>query len=109
MKVKIYWQWDESQELLNKVNNSLEDLWLSDFMEVEVTLDENLKNELSISKEPALIIEEEAIDFKDTIVEWIIPSDEEIKSMFISIIWWWDEWGSWCSSGWCGTCATWCG
>ena len=45
MKVKIYWQWDESQELLNKVNNSLEDLWLSDFMEVEVTLDENLKNE----------------------------------------------------------------
>ena len=75
MKVKIYWQWDESQELLNKVNNSLEDLWLSDFMEVEVTLDENLKNELSISKEPALIIEEEAIDFKDTIFEWIIPSD----------------------------------
>ena len=73
MKVKIYWQWDESQELLNKVNNSLEDLWLSDFMEVEVTLDENLKNELSISKEPALIIEEEAIDFKDTIFEWIIP------------------------------------
>jgi hypothetical protein len=38
-------------------------------MEVEVTLDENLKNELSISKEPALIIEEEAIDFKDTIFE----------------------------------------
>ncbi|ATU05458.1 hypothetical protein BKN14_03320 [Candidatus Gracilibacteria bacterium HOT-871] len=109
MKVKIYGQGDESQELLNKVNNSLEDLGLSDFMEVEVTLDENLKNELSISKEPALIIEEEAIDFKDTIFEGIIPSDEEIKSMFISIIGGGDEGGSGCSSGGCGTCATGCG
>ena len=72
MKVKIYWEWAEAQELLNKVNNSLEDLWLSDFMEVEVTMDEELKNSLSISKTPALIIEEEAIDFRDTIFEWIV-------------------------------------
>lgn len=109
MKIKIYWDWDKTQELLDKVNNSLEDLWLSDFMEVEVTKDEELKNSLSITKQPALIIEEESIDFKDTIFEWIIPSDEEIKSMFISIIGWWDEWG--CSSGWsCGSCSTWgCG
>ena len=47
MKVKIYWEWAEAQELLDKVNNSLEDLWLSDFMEVEVTMDEELKNSLS--------------------------------------------------------------
>lgn len=107
MKVKIYWQWEETQELLNKVNNSLEELWLSDFLEVEVTNDENIKNELSITKEPALIIEEEAIDFKDTIFEWIIPSDEEIKSMFISIIWGWDG-GSCSSAGWCGSCSSWC-
>lgn len=107
MKVKIYWQWEETQELLNKVNNSLEELWLSDFLEVEVTNDENIKNELSITKEPALIIEEEAIDFKDTIFEWIIPSDEEIKSMFISIIWGWDA-GSCSSAGWCGSCSSWC-
>jgi hypothetical protein len=38
-------------------------------MDVEVTEDESLKNELSITKTPALIIEEEAIDFKDTIFE----------------------------------------
>jgi hypothetical protein len=38
-------------------------------MEVEVTMDEELKNSLSISKTPALIIEEEAIDFRDTIFE----------------------------------------
>lgn len=107
MRIKIFWQWTETQELLDKVNSSLEDLWLSDFMEVEVTTDENLKNELSISKEPALIIEEDAIDFRDTIFEWIIPSDEEIKSMFISIIWGWDAGG--CSSGSCGdcSCGTW--
>lgn len=107
MKVKIYWKWEETQELLNKVNNSLEELWLSDFLEVEVTNDESIKNELSITKEPALIIEEEAIDFKDTIFEWIIPSDEEIKSMFISIIWGWDGWS--CSSAWgCWSCSSWC-
>jgi hypothetical protein len=45
-----------------------------------------LKKELNITKEPALIVEEEAIDFKDTIFEGIIPESEEIKSMFISII-----------------------
>jgi hypothetical protein len=33
-----------------------------------------------------LIVEEEAIDFKDTIFEGIIPDEEELKSMFISII-----------------------
>lgn len=106
MKVKIFWQSGQIEELLNKVNNSLDELGLSDFMEVEVTNDENLKNELNIQKEPALIIEEEAIDFKDTIFEWIIPSDEEIKSMFISIIWWWD--GGSCNSGSCGSCSGWC-
>jgi hypothetical protein len=33
-----------------------------------------------------LIIEEESIDFKDTIFEGIIPEDDELKSMFISIV-----------------------
>lgn len=108
MKVKIFGSWEQTQELLDKVNNSLEDLGLSDFMEVEVTTDDSIKTELNITKEPALIIEEDAIDFRDTIFEGIIPNDEEIKSMFISIIWWWD-WG-WCSSGWCGSCSvSWCG
>ncbi|PZM81886.1 hypothetical protein DLH72_04915 [Candidatus Gracilibacteria bacterium] len=105
MKIKIYGDGDKTQELLDKVNNSLEDLGLSDFMEVEVTKDEELKNSLSITKQPALIIEEESIDFKDTIFEGIIPSDEEIKSMFISIIGGGDEGG--CSSGGsCGSCST---
>jgi hypothetical protein len=51
-----------------------------------------------------LIVEEESIEFKDTIFEWIIPEDDEIKSMFISIIGWWES-GWWCAPEWCGS---WC-
>ncbi len=105
MKVKIYWSNENTKELNTKVLNALEELGLSDFITIEVTNDENLKNELNINKEPALIVEEESIDFRDTIFEWIIPSDEEIKSMFISIIWWWESW----SSCWTwGSCWSWC-
>lgn len=107
MKIKIYWTEENTKELLNKVKISLDELGLSDFIEVETTNDEGLKNELNITKEPALIVEEESIEFKDTIFEWIIPEDEELKSMFISIIWWWDSW-SWCWPSDCWTCSSWC-
>jgi len=104
MKIIIYWSDENTKELNNKVLSSLEELWLSEFITIELSNDENLKNELNITKEPALIVEEESIDFRDTIFEWIIPNDEEIKSMFISIIGgseWWSScwtWGS-CGSG----------
>jgi len=107
MQIKIYWTEKNTKELLNKVNSSLDELGLSDFIKVEVTQDEALKNELNITKEPALIVEEEAIDFKDTIFEWIVPNDEELKSMFISIIWGWDVW-DWCGPSDCWTCSTGC-
>ncbi len=103
MKVKLYWSENSTKNLLTKVESSLEELWLKDFIQLELTNDEETKNELNIEKEPALIVEEESIDFKDTIFEWIEPSDEEIKSMFISIIWWWEGW--WCSPDGCGS---WC-
>lgn len=104
MKIKLFWNEENTKELLEKVNKSLEELWLTDFINVEITNDESIKNELNITKEPALIVEEESIDFKDTIFEWIIPSDEEIKSMFISIIGWWESESS-CAPGGCGS---WC-
>lgn len=103
MKVKIYWNNDDTKNLLEKVNFAIDELWLNDFINVEVTFDETLKNILNISKEPALIIEEESIDFKDIIFEWIIPEIDELKSMFISIIWW--EWTWWCNSW---NCHVWC-
>ena len=101
MKIKIYWTEKNTKELVNKVKVSLDELGLVDFIQVETTLSEKLKNELNIAKEPALIVEEEAIDFKDVIFEGLIPSDEELKWMFISIIGGWD-------TGWCGSDETWC-
>lgn len=107
MKVKIYWKEENTKDLLIKVNYTLEELWLSDFINVETTSDLKLKKDLKIKKEPALIVEEESIDFVDTIFEWIIPSDEELKSMFISIIGWWEIWDS-CWPSDCYSCSTWC-
>lgn len=109
MKIKIYWTDEKVQVLFDKVNHSLEEIGLNDFIEVETTSDENLKNELNIQAEPALIIEEESIDFKDTIFEGIIPENEELKSMFISIIGGESSGGGcWsggsCGSGGCSTC-----
>lgn len=105
MKIKLFWAPENTQELDNRVKNALDELGLVDFIQVELTQDENLQKELNITKEPALIIEEEAIDFKDTIFEGITPENEEIKSMFISIIWGWSggSCGSKDENGSCGT------
>lgn len=105
MKIKIFGSEENTKELVSKVQFSLDELGLVDFIQVEVTTDDTLKTELNITKEPALIVEEEAIDFKDTIFEWIVPESEEIKSMFISIIGGWEggSCGSKESDGSCGT------
>ena len=101
-KMKIIIYKDKESSITKMVNNSLEELWLTWFIELENKDDEKTKTQYSISKEPALIIEEDEIDFKDIIFEWIVPKEEEIKSMMISIIWWWEGWWCWwdCSS-WC--------
>lgn len=101
MKIKIFWEWEESKKLFEKVSNVASELWLIDFIEIEKTNDLKIKEELWITKKPALIIEEEEIDFKDVIFEWIVPEEDEIKSMFVSIIWG--------SEGWCGDsgCSSW--
>ena len=105
MKVYVYGSWEESKKLQSKISLVLEELGLTDFVAVENTVDEALKTELNISEESALVIEEESIDFKDMIFEGIIPEDEELKSMFISIIGGWSGWGcgSKDESGSCGT------
>jgi len=90
MQVKIFWEWDKTKELTTKVKYVLDELGLVDFIKVEETTDESLKTELWIKEIPALIIEEESIDFKDIIFEGIIPEDDELKSMFTSIIGGWE-------------------
>lgn len=107
MKVCVWGDSEQSRILTDKIRLVLDELWLSDFVIVETTNDEVIKEELKITEESALIIEEESINFKDMIFEGIVPEPEEIKSMFISIIWggsWW-----WCRSkdeNW--SCGTWC-
>ena len=102
MKIIIFWTKEKRKNLVNKINLSLEELWLSDFIKIEETYKEEIKKEMSIKEEPALIIEEESIDFKDVIFEWQTPSEEEIKSMLVSIIWW-DDWDS-CAPSSCSSC-----
>lgn len=101
MKVYIYGSTEQSQELKSKVWAILEELGLTDFINVDSTQEESLKEELKITEESALIIEEESIDFKDMIFEGMVPEDEELKSMFISIIWGWG--GGWCAPEGCGS------
>jgi hypothetical protein len=91
MKIIIYWKWEKTEELYNKVALSIDELWLWEFIDLEVINDKKLKSKLNISKKPALIVEEENIDFIDVIFEWIIPDEEEIRSMIISVIWWKSE------------------
>lgn len=103
MEVKIYGKEENTKELINKIKTCLDELWLVEFIKVETTIDESLKKELNITKEPALIVIEEAIDFKDIIFEWISPDEEELKSMFISIIWWSAPEWCWTDMWWCPT------
>ncbi len=63
MKTIIFWEWEDSLKLKELVVSSLEDLWLNDFIEIEISNSDELKQELSITKTPALIIEEESIEW----------------------------------------------
>jgi len=107
MKVCIWGKWEQATLLSDKIKIVLEELGLTDFVVVESTEDEVMKEELNIKEESALIIEEESINFKDMIFEGMVPESEELKSMFISIIWWGSWWG--CGSkDESGSCGTWC-
>ncbi len=93
MKVCVWGTWDQASELQSKIALVLEELGLTDFVTVESTQDQAIQQELKITEESALIIEEESINFKDMIFEGMVPEAEELKSMFISIIWGWSGWG----------------
>lgn len=106
MKIIIFWEWEDSKLLNEKISSILEELWLNEFITLENSVSKELKKELKIEKSPALIIEEESIEFKDTIFEWIVPDEEELKQMIVSIIWWTDS--GWCSPDSCWSCSCSC-
>lgn len=101
MKVMVWWAGEQAKELHSKILVVLEELGLSDFVEIMQGADEDLKSELGISEESALVIEEESIDFKDMIFEGMIPEEQELKSMFMSIIGGWS--GGGCAPEGCGS------
>lgn len=105
MKIVIYWNNEESKNLIDITNESLNSIWLNDFIEVTNENSEEYKKTLSITKDYAFCIEEDSIDFKDIIFEWTTPSREEIDALLISIIGWSNN--EWCSSWWCGSCSSW--
>ncbi len=107
MKIILFWNTEQVAPLQKVVKSSLDELGLTDFLPVEISEDETIKTELSINEFPALIIEEESIDFKDVIFQWVVPPEEEIKSMFISVIGW-NEGGSCGSKEDDGSCGTGC-
>lgn len=111
MIIKLVWSWAELNSLEDLVQKALSELALDDAVKVETTDDSGYKLELGITENPALSIEEESIDFRDMIFQGEVPSYDEIKSMFISILGDEDDHGSGgsCWTGGCGSCESGCG
>ena len=111
MKIIIYWKTKDSKTLYNYTQEALDTLWLSELIIVETSTASDIKKRLKITKSPALIVQENTIDFEDIIFEWMVPKKEEIVQMVVDIIWW--EAGNlgWgcspvdCTSCWPGVCA----
>lgn len=110
MKVVVIWKDESWVQLFEWINEVVEELGLNEFVKPELLKEESeinsYKENVEVTKEPALIIEEESIDFKDVIFEGFIPEKHELSQMFVSIIGWAETgWG--CSSdGWCGSCSS---
>jgi hypothetical protein len=109
MLIRLVGSGESLDRLRSLVSESLEELGLVDAVRVETTDDDAYKAELGIQKFPALCIEEESIDFKDTIFEGFVPDKSELSSMFLAIVGGGDmEESSGCGShgGGCGTCSS---
>jgi len=86
MLIKLVGFGEPLENLKNIVTSVLSELGFTDVVKVETTDDAAYKLELGVTQNPALCIEEDAIEFKDVIFEGVIPEKEEIKSMFLSIL-----------------------
>jgi len=104
MKIIVYWSEEKRLDLIKTLSISLDELGLTDFIKVEETFEEKVKEEMWIKEEPALIIEEESIDFKDIIFEGQTPPEDEIKAMIISIVGW--DAGDSCETDACWSCSS---
>lgn len=110
MIIQLVGEWEWLSTLRTLVTRALSELSLLESVKLQESNDPSYKMELGITENPALCIEEESIDFKDMIFQWEIPEYEEIRSMFLSILWDEEDHGGGCgscSSGGCGSCGEW--
>ena len=85
MLIRLVGSGAELASLSEVVKKAITTLAITDFVEVHETDDAAYKQELGISANPALCIEESSIDFRDMIFEGMIPAEDELLSMFSSI------------------------
>ncbi|EKD29741.1 MAG: hypothetical protein ACD_78C00297G0002 [uncultured bacterium (gcode 4)] len=106
MHIKIIGTDPERWELFALTSKVLATLGLDAVIKIEQTDDEAYKMELGITENPAFCIEETGIDFKDVIFQGIIPTEQEISSLLVSIVGGDEE--DACGSGGCGSCGWGC-
>jgi methyl coenzyme M reductase subunit C len=105
MEIKIIWDWKDVEKLNKITIEVIKELELEDFLKANIlNLEEETKQLLNITKQPAFVICEPEIDFEDLIFEWFIPEKEDLKNMILGLVWFW--WNSSCSwnCSWCSGC-----
>lgn len=110
MLLRIVGPSPDADELLKRVQVSLEELGLLSHTKVEIHDTPAYRKTMKIKNLPALCIEESEIDFSDMLFEGLIPEQEELTNLFISLFG--SEEGAKkgscgdCTGGGCETCAT---
>lgn len=107
MLIRIVGTSPDAETLLSRVQASLEELGLLSHATVEIYDTPEYREQMKITSLPALCIEEESINFRDMIFEWVIPEHSELTSLFISLFGGEEKkWGcGTCTTGSCDTCA----
>lgn len=108
MIIRIVGEGVDFETLKDRINQSIQMLGFGNLVDIKTDFSNEYKAELGITKNPALCIEEESIDFKDMIFEGSVPEQEEIDAMFMSIFGG-EEDGESCGSGGCDDCSGGCG
>ncbi|MCT4616721.1 MAG: hypothetical protein N4A38_00755 [Candidatus Gracilibacteria bacterium] len=87
MEIKIIGD-GKDVEKLNKITiEVIKELELEDFLKANIlNLEEETKQLLNITKQPAFVICEPEIDFEDLIFEGFIPEKEDLKNMILGLV-----------------------
>ncbi|MFA6080067.1 MAG: hypothetical protein WC753_01135 [Candidatus Gracilibacteria bacterium] len=99
MLIRIVGEGPDAETLFSRVQIALEELGLLSDAILERYDTPVYREELHITTTPALCIEESSIDFRDMIFEGVVPEQNEVNNVMISLF------GTGESSSSCGTCS----